>query len=100
MSFYVYVLYSQSKNQFYKGQTNNINERLKRHNQAKEKSTQSGIPWILLWYTSKPSRAKAILLEKKLKNLSRKRTIEFLLKYREDIVSPDELKFLLQLSEY
>jgi putative endonuclease len=95
---YVYILYSPEKNSFYKGQTNDIHDRLNRHNSGFEKATFSGKPWILLWYTSKLNRSEAILLERKLKNLSIKRTLEFILKYREGIPSPDELDLVIKLS--
>ncbi len=36
MDFYVYILYSEKTNQFYKGQTDNVENRLKRHNAGKE----------------------------------------------------------------
>ncbi|WP_367182411.1 GIY-YIG nuclease family protein, partial [Winogradskyella sp.] len=38
-------------------------------------------PWKLLWYTEKPSRSEALSLEKKLKNLSKDRLIDFIKKY-------------------
>ena len=47
----------------------------------------------------KNSRSEAYKLEIKLKNLSRKRTIEFIIKYKEDIAGTDELLFIKQLSE-
>jgi putative endonuclease len=99
VNYYVYILYSPGTNTFYKGQTNNVFERLERHNAGREKFTAKGKPWTLLWFTRKNSRAQAINLERKLKNLSRKRLVEFMLKYREDIAGSDALIFLNQWSE-
>ena len=98
--YYTYILYSKSIDTFYKGSTSNIVDRVKRHNAGKEKYTSKGIPWMLLWFTEKNSRSEAYKLELKLKNLSRKRTIEFIMKYKEDIAGHDELLFLKQLSEF
>ena len=77
----VYILYSESAGIYYKGQTRDLSERLQRHNQGREKATRHGAPWQLIWHTEKPDRESAMLLEKKLKNLSRKRLTEFIAKY-------------------
>ena len=94
----VYILYSPSTDTFYKGQTLDLIDRIHRHNAGQEKATKPGIPWQLLWTTDKHNRSEAIILEKKLKHLSRTRTIEFMLKYSEGVAGPDELLFIQQLS--
>ena len=99
MSYYTYILYSKKINIFYKGSTSNVFERIKRHNAGRENYTKKGIPWILLWFADKPSRAEAYRFELKLKNLSRKRTIELMLKYSEGFARTDELLLVKQLSE-
>jgi len=63
-----------------------------------ESATKDGVPWILLWTIGKDSRSEAIKLENKLKNLSQKRIIEFMLKYREGVEGPDALLLLQQWS--
>ncbi len=97
--FYTYILYSKKLTSFYKGETSNMLDRLNRHNNGYEKSTQSGVPWILVWKGEKVTKSEAKLLERKLKNLSVKRTIEFILKYSEGIPSSDELLLIQKLSE-
>lgn len=97
--FYTYILYSQKLNSFYKGETGNISDRLNRHNSQYEKATKAGVPWILIWKGEKASKSEAKILERKLKNLSIKRTIEFILKYKEGIPSSDELDLIIKLSE-
>jgi putative endonuclease len=82
MNFFVYIIYSNSINAFYKGQTSNLEERLFRHNKGWEKATKHGAPWELVWSTVKKTRSEALLLERKLKNLSRERTIQFINKYK------------------
>ena len=96
--FYTYILYSKSTNTFYKGSTQNISERLRRHNGKFEKATKIGAPWILLWHIQKETKGEAQILEYKLKNLSRKRTCDFMLKYDEGVGGPDELLLIKQLS--
>ena len=85
MPFHVYILYSPSTNRVYRGQTQDLQERLRRHNAGMEPSTKIGKPWTLLWQTPKSSRSDAYRLETKLKNLSRERTLQFMLKYDEGI---------------
>ncbi|MFY0651860.1 MAG: GIY-YIG nuclease family protein, partial [Cyclobacteriaceae bacterium] len=67
----VYILYSKKLDSYYKGQTANLEDRLRRHNAGYEKSTTPGIPWRLVWSTKKPTRGEALVLERKLKNLNR-----------------------------
>ncbi len=81
MKFYVYILYSEVFDKFYVGQTDNIEIRLARHNAGTEKATRPYKPWYLKWYTEKQSRAEAMQLEKKLKNLSKERLKSFIQKY-------------------
>ena len=81
MKYYVYILYSRENDRFYIGQTNNLPDRLERHNSGSEKATKPFIPWVIEWFTEKESRSEAMRLEKKLKNLSKKRIREFILKY-------------------
>ena len=90
MNYSVYILYSESLNVFYKGQTNDLSDRINRHNKGQEKATQYGVPWKLVWSATRSTRSSAIILERKLKNLSRKRLIDFILKYHEGVEGPDD----------
>ena len=81
MPFFVYILFSNSADRYYIGQTNNIDARIARHNASIEKSTAPYIPWVLIWIAEKSSRSEAMILERKLKNLSRKRLLIFIQKY-------------------
>ena len=94
----VYILYSVKLDQFYKGQTSDLPNRLKRHNAGYEKFTKKGTPWKLIWTTEKEDLSQAIILESKLKNLGRTQTIDFMLKYHQQIAGPDELLLIKQLS--
>lgn len=86
--YYTYILYSEYLSFFYKGSTNNIDNRLKRHNAGLETFTSNGTPWVLIWFTIKETKSDAYKLEMKLKNLSQKRIIQFITKYHEGIVDP------------
>ena len=78
---FVYILQSRSNDTFYKGSINDLLRRLSEHNGGNEESTRRYLPWDLVWYTTKPTRSEALVLERKLKNLSVIKTIEFIKKY-------------------
>jgi putative endonuclease len=83
MKYYVYILFSESADSYYKGQTSSLEERLIRHNSGIEKATKRYTPWKLVWSTAVNSRSEATILEKKIKNLSRKRLLNFMKNYAE-----------------
>ena len=55
--FYVYVLWSESRKRSYVGSTQNLLERLRRHNAGHSKATKAGIPWTLAYYEEFPTRS-------------------------------------------
>ena len=81
MKCFVYILYSKSADIFYVGATNDLDDRLRRHNSGFESYTQKHKPWTLVWFTKKPNKSEAFKLEKKLKNLSKERKFKFIEKY-------------------
>ena len=95
--FYTYILYSSKLNKFYVGHTANLKIRLYFHNLGKSKFTSTGLPWELIWFTSKYSRKEAISLERKLKNLSQKRKVRLMRKYKEGLVNPDIINQLFPI---
>ena len=54
---------------YYIGQTQNLEDRLKRHNQNRSKSTKSKGTWEIIIKTEVDTRSEAVKLEKKLKNM-------------------------------
>ncbi|HRH56321.1 MAG TPA: GIY-YIG nuclease family protein [Chitinophagales bacterium] len=66
--FYVYVLKSQKTKSLYKGQTDNLENRLKEHNTGKVKSTKGFRPWEIIYYEEFPEREDAVSREKYLKS--------------------------------
>jgi len=97
MSYSVYVIYSKTLNRFYKGHSDDLEERLKYHNSRYEDFTSKGIPWLLLWIDRKTSRSEALDLESKLKNLTRIRLIQFMLKYSSGIVNEKAFRLIHDL---
>ena len=68
MSFYTYILQSQTLGKLYIGQTNNLEDRIIRHNSNQNKATKGRSPWILLFSKEFETRSEAVLLETKLKS--------------------------------
>ncbi|MCX7879014.1 MAG: GIY-YIG nuclease family protein [Ignavibacteria bacterium] len=66
--FFVYVLYSEKFNKTYIGQTNNLNQRLEKHNKGLVISTRSFKPWRVIYFEVLSSRAEAMNREKWLKS--------------------------------
>ncbi len=80
--FFVYILQSEVNGSFYKGASDNVLRRLVEHNSGKEKSTARYRPWKLVWHCEKNSRSEALILERKLKNItSRVKTEQFIEKH-------------------
>ncbi|MBI1305941.1 MAG: GIY-YIG nuclease family protein [Bacteroidetes bacterium] len=82
--YFVYVIYSESRDLFNKGITEDPADRLARHNRGESHFTSFGIPWKYVLLIPKPNRKEAYALERKLKNLSRERLKMFIAKYSTD----------------
>ena len=72
----VYILFSKTSSKFYTGQTNNLEDRLFRHNSGLSLSTKSGIPWTLIYQEQFNTRSEAVQLEIKIKKRGAKRYLE------------------------
>jgi len=77
--FYVYILYSNKLKKHYIGYTNNLKDRLRRHNSGFSKYTSKGIPWKLIYYEVFLSSIDARNEENFLKSGKRRDRLKFLL---------------------
>ena len=77
--FFLYIIYSSSINQFYIGQTENLEDRLSRHNQGRSKSTKKGNDWVLKYTESFESRSEAVKRELEIKGMKSRKYIEELI---------------------
>ena len=71
--FYLYVLKSLVNNRYYFGYTNDINSRLRKHNNGNVRSTRKFRPWTLLGFEVYENRSEARWREHEIKNHSSKR---------------------------
>jgi putative endonuclease len=68
LKFTVYAIKSKNRNYIYVGMTNNLERRLKEHNQRENKSTKAYAPFTLVYSETFDSRSYARLKEKYLKS--------------------------------
>ena len=94
LAFYVYIIYSDTLNKRYFGQTADLHKRLFKHNNGQNTSTKLGIPWRLLATLICDTRSEAMRLEKKIKNLkSLKRQDDFMIKHgftMQEVIGPEK----------
>ncbi|MFC1553365.1 GIY-YIG nuclease family protein [candidate division KSB1 bacterium] len=64
----VYILQSQKDRSYYIGQTSNIADRIKRHNEGRVKSTKLKRPWELVFYEEFSTRNESMHREKQIKS--------------------------------
>jgi len=69
-TFFLYVLKSKKDGSLYIGQTNNLDDRLAKHNRGEIKSTKSRIPFEIIYSEAFSTRREAMYREKHLKSLS------------------------------
>jgi len=84
MTFSVYILKSLKDGSYYVGSTNNLKDRLKRHNEGRVSYTKSRRPWKLVYSEEHPDRSGAALREGEIKAHKRRAFIEGLIKRSQD----------------
>jgi putative endonuclease len=72
----VYILFSETRSRYYIGQTIDIDDRMKRHNEGRVLSTKNGRPWELKRQIPVSNRSEALKLERKVKKRGAKRFLE------------------------
>ena len=80
MNYYVYILYSETRDQYYTGFTHEIASRLAKHNAGSTPSTRQGIPWKMVYYETMDSKHDAIIREREIKNMKSRLYIEKLIR--------------------
>ena len=79
MDYYVYILYSESRDQYYTGFTHDISTRLFKHYVGSTPSTRPGIPWQMIYYETFDNKHDAILRESEIKKWKSRIYIEKLI---------------------
>ncbi len=89
MAYYVYIVESLKDGTYYIGSTQDLKERLERHNQGRSQYTKAKRPWKLVYSEEHPDRSAASIREMKIKNRKSKDYIKTLVRtsrqaWRED----------------
>jgi len=77
--FYTYILQSIKNGRYYVGHTENVEERLQRHNTGKVKATKNKGPWIVKHYEPFESKKLANVRELYIKSMKSRVFIEKLI---------------------
>ncbi|MFH0907814.1 MAG: GIY-YIG nuclease family protein [bacterium] len=77
--FCFYVLRSLKSGRLYKGQTQDIEQRVRQHNTGKTRSTKAGRPWRLVYSETYAAREQAIERERYFKSLKGGRELKKIL---------------------
>ena len=79
MPHFVYILKSICSGKHYYGETKDLDDRIKRHNENRNKSTKDRGPWELVISVVVNTKSEACILERKLKNMKNpNKAIEYL----------------------
>jgi putative endonuclease len=70
------ILQSLKEGSYYIGSTNNLEDRVERHNQGHSQYTKSKLPWNLVYSEEHPDRSSAVRREKRIKDRKDKQSIE------------------------
>ena len=70
--FYVYIIYSRKCDVYYKGFSENIDQRLLHHNENRSKYTSNKGIWTLVYSKGFETKREALIEELRLKKLNRK----------------------------
>jgi putative endonuclease len=74
--FHTYIIFSEKVNRYYVGSTQDLDDRLRRHNAGHSKSTKGKGPWTLITSFSFKTRSEAMALETKIKKRGAKRFLD------------------------
>ena len=79
MKYFVYILYSKSKDKYYTGYSKDADDRVLEHNAGSTPSTRPGIPWILVYKEELEDKSTAIKRELAIKKMKSKKYIQKLI---------------------
>jgi len=68
MLYFVYIIYSASRDRYYTGHTNNLDKRVDEQNNGYSSSTKSGTPWKLMYTQQFSTRSEAMKREHEIKS--------------------------------
>jgi putative endonuclease len=79
MAYHLYILQSEPDGSYYVGTTNNLEDRINRHNEGRVKYTKPKRPWKLVYSEAHTDRSSAMKREYEIKSHKRKEYIKNLI---------------------
>ena len=76
---FTYILFSARINSYYVGSTQDLTDRLKRHNSGRSTYTKRGVPWILVYKKEYSTKSEAYQTELYIKSQKSRKFIEELI---------------------
>ena len=70
MAYFVYIIQSEVDNTYYKGFTENLENRIWEHNNGKSRYTSKKIPWKLVYLEEYETKKEALIREKQIKRFN------------------------------
>nr|WP_299386478.1 GIY-YIG nuclease family protein [Allomuricauda sp.] len=80
MEYFVYIIYSGKLDRYYIGHSQNVRERLERHNGGRSKYTKMVKDWEVKWQQVFTTRAEAMAREREIKGKKSRGYIEYLIR--------------------
>ena len=77
--YFVYILYSSSKNKYYVGACEDVQKRLTKHNTNHSGFTGGALDWEIKWIEEHATKSDALKREKQIKNWKSRKMIERLI---------------------
>ncbi|MBO3699530.1 GIY-YIG nuclease family protein [Roseivirga sp. E12] len=77
--FYVYIIYSETRDRYYVGSCDNLTNRLVDHNAGRSTYTKRGKPWVLKYSEVYDTRSEARRREAEIKRKKSRNYIEYLI---------------------
>ncbi len=74
--YFVYIIESEKTLRYYIGQTEDLEARVRRHNLGRNLSTKAYVPWRLKWWKEFETRADAMKMERRLKEIKSREGIK------------------------
>ncbi len=78
MPYWVYILQSEATGQYYVGHTNDLADRIRRHNEGRTAATRGRGPWRLVYQAEFATREAAVARERAIKSRKSRAYIETL----------------------
>ena len=79
MPFFVYIIYSSSLDQYYIGHSENLQDRLFRHNNSGSKATKKINDWKFVYTETYTTKAEAVKRELEIKKKKSRKYIQWLI---------------------